>query len=105
MLGKIFILKLITILLGALLEISGIYLIIKDVKSFSTISIKSLLVQGEITSTHIGLGLIFFGVILQAIALLKTYQSKRKITSHVTGDLLDLTEEETEMCNRPNPKN
>ncbi len=61
---------------GLFLEVSGVLMIFMDLKSEGTIAIKTPFVDASINATYIGLLVIFMGIILQVVTILKSYGFK-----------------------------
>jgi hypothetical protein len=100
---QIQLLKGVVVLSGFVLIVAGLLLIRMDVKGEGEISIDTPVVKGKVTATHVGVAVIFCGVILQGLAILKPY-SFRKKTKVIKSPEITLTEdEETGMCHSIGP--
>lgn len=73
---NLFRLRALVILSGILLMLGGMVMVFMDLKSDGAISIKTPVFSGSINATYIGLLVIFMGVALEAIAILRTYRHK-----------------------------
>jgi cytochrome b561 len=83
---------------GFLLIVAGLLLICMDVKGQGEISVDASVIKGKATATHIGVMVIFCGVVLQGVAILKTY-AFRKSTRVIRSPEVTITEDdETGMC-------
>lgn len=71
---NVFLMKISVIFSGLLLEIGGMIMIFFDFQAQGTIKIKSPIFEGQINATYIGLFVIFMGMILQCVAILRRYQ-------------------------------
>ena len=61
---------------GLFLEVSGVVMIFMDFQSEGELTIKTPLIEGSINATYIGLFVIFMGMILQSITILRKYNFK-----------------------------
>ena len=73
---NLFKLRVMVILAGVSLMIGGMVMIFMDLKSDGSISIKTPFLAGSINATYIGLLVIFMGVVLNAIAIMRTFTQK-----------------------------
>jgi hypothetical protein len=64
---------------GFFLLVGGIVMIFMDLKSEGAISVKSPFFSGSINATYIGLLVIFLGVTLEVVAVMKGFNNKEKV--------------------------
>lgn len=91
------IIKVMVVISGIILILAGIAMVFKNIRTEGEISIKTLVVEGSINATHVGLFLIFLGVVLELGVILKTYRLSRKHRIVQSPDLSVREREESMM--------
>ena len=91
------IIKTMVVVSGIILILAGIIMILMDIKSEGSISIKTPFIEGSINATYVGLLVIFLGVVLELGAILKSYQFSKRNRIIESPDFKVKDQEETGM--------
>lgn len=101
---KIQMIKVIVVVSGLVLILAGVLMIYRDVPGEGDITIDTPVLKGNITSTKIGLLVIFCGVVLEAAVVLKSYTFQKKVRVIQSPELSIREDEETGMCTSADPR-
>lgn len=74
--------------LAAVLALGGMAMIFMDLRSEGSIAIKTPFISGSLNATYIGLFVIFLGVVLAAIALLRGHKLKESLEISSPNDVV-----------------
>ena len=77
---------------GLFLQISGVIMIFRDLQGYGNISVKSLLLNANISATDIGLLVIFLGTIIQIFAIMRRIRGENTIEKKKNGESIYVKE-------------
>ncbi|HUW20018.1 MAG TPA: hypothetical protein VMW16_12020 [Sedimentisphaerales bacterium] len=96
--------KVIVVLSGIILIVGGTIMVLMDIKSEGSITIRTPVLEGNIRATYIGLLVIFMGVVLELGAIMRRYPFTKKNKVIESPALKVREEEECGMCKPLNEK-